>query len=69
MENARLSQQPRVLHRDHRLRGEILQQRDLLVGERENFFAMHDDRPEQRLVFARATITPDRIPLASINFR
>ena len=26
--------QPRVLHRDHRLRGEVLQQRDLPVGER-----------------------------------
>ena len=26
-------EQPRVLHRDHRLGGEVLQQRDLLVGE------------------------------------
>ncbi len=26
--------QPGIVHRDHRLRGEILQQRDLLVGER-----------------------------------
>jgi len=30
---ARLSQQHRVLHCNHRLRREILQQRDLLVGE------------------------------------
>ena len=26
--------QPRVLHRDHRLRREVLQQRDLFVGKR-----------------------------------
>ena len=31
---ARLGDQPRVLHRDYRLRGEVLQQRDLFVGER-----------------------------------
>src|SRR6516162_10081192 len=30
---ARFGQKPRVLHCDHRLRREILQQRDLLVGE------------------------------------
>ena len=27
-------EQPRILHRDDRLRREVLQQRDLLVGER-----------------------------------
>ena len=31
---AQLAEQPRVLHRDHRLSREVLQQRDLLVGER-----------------------------------
>jgi hypothetical protein len=31
---ARLGDQPRVLHRDHRLGGEILEERNLLVGER-----------------------------------
>ena len=31
---AQFAQEPRVLHRDDRLRGEVLQQRDLLVGER-----------------------------------
>ena len=36
---ARLGDQPRILHRDHRLRGEILQQRDLLVGERPDLLA------------------------------
>src|SRR6516164_8626722 len=36
---ARLGDQPRVLHRDHRLRREILQKRDLLVGERTDLLA------------------------------
>jgi hypothetical protein len=35
-----LAEQPRILHRDHRLRGEILQQRDLLLGERPNLPAV-----------------------------
>jgi hypothetical protein len=30
-------EQPCILHRDHRLRREILQQRDLLVGEGADF--------------------------------
>ena len=37
---ARLGDEPRVLHRDHRLRREVLQQRDLLVGERPHFLAV-----------------------------
>ena len=37
---ARLGDQPRVLHRDHRLRREVLQQRDLLVGERPDLLAV-----------------------------
>src|SRR5437763_516267 len=32
--------EPRVLHRDDRLRREVLQQRDLLVGEGANFLAL-----------------------------
>ena len=44
---ARLGDEPRVLHRDHRLRREILQQRDLLVGERPHFVAVGDNMPEQ----------------------
>ena len=39
---ARLGDQPRVLHRDDRLRREILQQRDLLVGERPYLLAEDD---------------------------
>ena len=32
--------QPRVLHRNDRLRGEVLQQRDLFVGERTHLLAV-----------------------------
>ena len=41
--------QPRVLHRDHRLRREVFQQGDLLVGERPGFLAIDRDEAEQRL--------------------
>ena len=34
---ARLAEQARILHRDHRLGGEVLQQRDLLLRERADF--------------------------------
>ena len=50
---ARLGDQPRVLHRDHRLRREILQQRDLLVGERPHLLAIDGDSAEQRIVLAQ----------------
>ena len=33
-------EQPRILDRDHRLRGEIFEQRDLLVGERPDLGAI-----------------------------
>jgi len=39
---AQLAEQPRILHRDHRLRGEVLQQRDLLVGKRSNLRTVDD---------------------------
>ncbi len=48
-----LGHQPRILHRDHRLGGEVLQQRDLLVGERPNLLAIDRDAAEQRLVLAQ----------------
>jgi hypothetical protein len=44
--------QPRVLHRNDRLRGEILQQRDLLVGEGVNLEASSVDHADQRAAFA-----------------
>src|SRR6516162_1499913 len=43
---AGLSQEPRILDRDHRLRREILQQRDLLVGEGSYLLSIHRDEPE-----------------------
>ena len=45
--------QPRVLHRDDRLRREVLQQRDLLVGERPDLLAVGDNGAEQRIVLAQ----------------
>jgi hypothetical protein len=50
---ARLSQKPRILHRDDRLRREILQQRKLLIGERTNFLSKHDDCAQQNAVLAQ----------------
>ena len=44
------AEQPRILHRDHRLCREILQQRDLLVGERPHLFAGGSDHPEKLVV-------------------
>ena len=48
-----LGDQPRVLHRDHRLRGEALQQRDLLVGEWADFAPVDDEVTEIRIVLAQ----------------
>ena len=48
-----LGDQPRVLHRDHRLRGEVLQQRDLLVGERTHLLAVRGDEAEHDAVLAQ----------------
>src|SRR5215469_9397038 len=45
---ARLIEQPGVLHRDDRLRGEVLQQRDLLLGEGAYLATMNIDDAEQR---------------------
>ena len=52
--------QPRVLHRDDRLRREVLQQRDLLVGERVDFCAIGGEAAEQRVVLAQRAQT-DRV--------
>ena len=53
---ARLGQEPRVLHRDDRLRREILQQRDLLLGKRPDLLAIDRDRAEQPAVLAKRHI-------------
>jgi hypothetical protein len=50
---ARLGQEPRVLHGDDRLRGEVLQQSDLLVCERADFLAVERNRPERYVILAQ----------------
>ncbi len=50
---ARLGNEPRVLHRDHRLRGEVLQQRNLLVGEGAHLLTCSDDHPQQCIILAQ----------------
>ena len=50
---ARLGQEPRVLHRDNRLRGEVLEQRDLLVGERPHLAPSRGDLAEEPFVPAQ----------------
>src|SRR5438105_1035892 len=55
---ARLGDEARVLHRDDRLRREVLQQRDLLVGKPADFLAKHVNRAEKRLVFAESEQEP-----------
>ena len=44
---AQLVEQPRVLDGDHGLRGEVLHQLDLLVGERAHLLAVDDDGADQ----------------------
>jgi len=41
----RLGDEPRILHRDYGLCGEVLQQRDLFLGERPDLPATDDKRP------------------------
>jgi len=50
---ARLGQEPRVLHCDHRLRRKVLQQRDLFVGESSNLASMGGDIAEQGAILAQ----------------
>src|SRR3954452_22220229 len=47
---ARLGDEPRVLHRNDRLRREILQQRDLLLGKGPDLAAIGGNRAEQPVV-------------------
>src|SRR5215472_3540009 len=47
------AQQPRILHCDHRLRGEVLQQGDLLFGKRTYLAANSGDGPEQHVILAQ----------------
>jgi hypothetical protein len=50
---ARLGDQPRVLHCDDRLRREILQQRDLLLGERPHLLAIEPKCAQELVVLAQ----------------
>ena len=47
---AQFVEQPRVLDGDDGLRGEVLHQLDLLVGERTHFLAVDDDGADQFLL-------------------
>src|SRR5262249_50553167 len=49
---AQFVQQPRILDGDNRLRGEVLEQLDLLVGERLNPLAIGRDCAEERILLA-----------------
>src|SRR5207237_5953954 len=60
---ARLGNEPRVLHRDDRLRGEVLQQRDLFVAERPYHWSVEVDSAKQRAVLAQRYI--DRCPAST----
>ena len=46
-DSAQLAQQPRILDGDHRLRGEVLDQLDLLVAERPHLLPVNDDAADQ----------------------
>ena len=51
---ARLGQQPRVLHRDHCLCREILQQCDLLCSKRPDFLTVNGDDAEESVTVAES---------------
>src|SRR6516225_8088967 len=51
---ARLVDQPRILHRNDCLCGEVVQQCDVLVGEWSYLLAVYRDRAEERAVFAQS---------------
>ena len=59
---ALLGDKPRVLHRDHRLGGEVFQQRDLFVGERANFLAIDRMRPRTLSSLMSGTRRTVRVP-------
>src|SRR5262252_8634505 len=50
---SRLGQEPRVLHSNDRLRSEVLQQRDLLVGEGTHLAAIDNDCAEETVILAQ----------------
>ena len=59
---AQLVQQPRILDGDDGLRGEVLDQLDLLVGKRADLLAIDDDVPINSSSLSIGTTTVDRAP-------
>lgn len=59
---ARLGDQSRVFHRDHCLRGEIPDERDLFTGEGPNLGPVKNEQPAQHVVLAQGD--PQRGPSA-----
>src|SRR5215469_10246120 len=60
---ARLGQQPRVFHRNDRLRREILYERDFLFGEWSHLLTVESDHTEKRILSAQR----DRKPSADTH--
>ena len=50
---ARFVEEPRIFQGDHRLRREIFQELDLLLGERRHFLPVGEDRADERPVLAQ----------------
>jgi hypothetical protein len=63
---ARLGDESGILHRDDRLRGKVLQQRYLLVGERPRLASVDGDDAEERTVLAQRH-RQKRAPTAEID--
>jgi len=59
---SRLGQQPRIFHRDDRLRRKVLQQRDLLVRERPYLLSVNHESAEQRAVLSQRDPQPSARP-------
>jgi len=48
---ARLGDEPGIVHRDDRLRRKVLQQRDLIIGERADLLTVYGENAEHRVIF------------------
>ena len=62
---SRLRQEPRVLHRDHRLCGEVFKQRDFFFRKWPGLPANGDDHPEERIVLTQGDVKQSAV--ASLN--
>jgi hypothetical protein len=66
---ARLSDEPRILHRDDRLRREVLQERNLLGRERSHLGAKSGNDAEQLIVVPKRGPYEVRAPVVSTKLR